>query len=337
MNAAEIAIGMGAEVYVFDRSIDRLRELDIAASTAAARPCYASTLEIEQRLPEVDLVIGAVLVHGAKAPHVITREQLALMKRSAVLVDVSIDQGGCFETSRPTTHTDPTYEVDGDHPLLRRQHARRRPDHLDVRAHQRDDAVRGRLADAGVRAALAADPGFLRGLNVAAGKVTYAPVALDQGLEFTPPQDVLGRSTAARRGSLGGRCYHPRRMPTTSQLSARAAPQAKKLSTPGLKSGKGRKKKVAAPSAAASARASTRRRRRSRTRRCARSPVSASPVASRSRPTSPARVTTCRSTPSCSCVVAASRTCRACATRSSAGRSTPPASATARRRARSTA
>ena len=77
--------------------------------------CFASTLEIESRLPEMDLVIGAVLVHGAKAPHVITREQLKLMKRNAVLVDVSIDQGGCFETSRPTTHTDPTYEVDGDH------------------------------------------------------------------------------------------------------------------------------------------------------------------------------------------------------------------------------
>ena len=74
---------------------------------------FSTTLSIEQMLPEVDLVIGAVLVHGAKAPRVISRPQLALMKRHAVLVDVSIDQGGCFETSRPTTHTDPTYEVDG--------------------------------------------------------------------------------------------------------------------------------------------------------------------------------------------------------------------------------
>ena len=93
-------------------------------------------------LPRADLVIGAVLVHGARAPRVITREQLKLMKPGAVLVDVSIDQGGCFETSRPTTHSDPTYEVDGDHPLLRREHAGRGADHLDLRAHERDPAVR---------------------------------------------------------------------------------------------------------------------------------------------------------------------------------------------------
>src|SRR5215204_6698738 len=101
MNAAFIAIGMEAEVYVYDRNIDRLRELDLYFSGRAST-CYASTLEIEQRLPEMDLVIGAVLVHGAKAPYVIRRDQLKLMKRNAVLVDVSIDQGGCFETSRPT-------------------------------------------------------------------------------------------------------------------------------------------------------------------------------------------------------------------------------------------
>ena len=111
-NAAEIAIGMGAEVYVYDRNIDRLRELEVLLNGRCST-CFASTLEIEQRLPEMDLVIGAVLVKGGKAPHVITREQLGLMKRNAVLVDVSIDQGGCFETSRATTHSDPTYEVDG--------------------------------------------------------------------------------------------------------------------------------------------------------------------------------------------------------------------------------
>ncbi len=112
MNAAFIALGMEATVYVYDRSIDRLRELDIAFG-GRADTCFANTLSIEERLPDADLVIGAVLVHGAKAPHVITRAQLGLMKRQAVLVDVSIDQGGCFETSRPTTHSDPTYEVDG--------------------------------------------------------------------------------------------------------------------------------------------------------------------------------------------------------------------------------
>src|ERR1700677_140261 len=93
MNAAFIAIGMEATVFVYDRNIDRLRELDVAFG-GRADTCFASTLSIEERLPDVDLVIGAVLVHGAKAPHVITRAQLSLMKKSAVLVDVSIDQGG---------------------------------------------------------------------------------------------------------------------------------------------------------------------------------------------------------------------------------------------------
>jgi alanine dehydrogenase len=94
-NAAEIAIGMGAEVYVYDRSIDRLRELEIFLNRRCST-CYASTLEIESRLPDMDLVIGAVLVHGARAPRIITRQQLKLMKPGAVLVDVSIDQGGCL-------------------------------------------------------------------------------------------------------------------------------------------------------------------------------------------------------------------------------------------------
>src|SRR5438309_1172711 len=104
MNAAFIAIGMEADVFVYDRNIDRLRELDVIFGGRCST-CYASTLEIEQRLSEADLIIGAVLVHGARAPRVIRRNQLKLMKRNAVLVDVSIDQGGCFETSRPTTHS----------------------------------------------------------------------------------------------------------------------------------------------------------------------------------------------------------------------------------------
>src|SRR3954471_1400302 len=112
MNAAFIAIGMEADVFVFDRNVDRLRELDVIFAGRCST-VFSSTLEIEERLPTADLVIGAVLIHGAKAPHVVTRDQLRLMKPGAVMVDVSIDQGGCFETSRPTTHSDPTYEVDG--------------------------------------------------------------------------------------------------------------------------------------------------------------------------------------------------------------------------------
>src|SRR6478735_8292923 len=100
MNAAFIALGMEATVFVYDRSVDRLRELDVAFSGACST-VYSTTLAVEEILPRADLVIGAVLVHGGRAPHVIARPQLALMRRHAVLVDVSIDQGGCFETSRP--------------------------------------------------------------------------------------------------------------------------------------------------------------------------------------------------------------------------------------------
>ena len=148
MNAAFIALGMEATVYVYDRNIDRLRELDIAFG-GRADTCYASTLDIEQRLPEVDLVIGAVLVHGAKAPYVIRREQLGLMKKGAVLVDVSIDQGGCFETSRADDAQRPDLRGRRRPALLRGEHAGRGAGHLDARADERDDAVhrpRGRLA-----------------------------------------------------------------------------------------------------------------------------------------------------------------------------------------------
>ncbi|WP_354700999.1 Alanine dehydrogenase [Paraconexibacter sp. AEG42_29] len=189
-NAAEIAIGMGAEVYVFDRSIDRLRDLETILNNRAST-VYASTLAIEELLPEVDLVVGAVLVHGAKAPRVITRAQLGLMKRNAVLVDVSIDQGGCFETSRATTHTDPTYEVDG----ITHYCVANMPGAVPITStYALTNATMPyvvRLATQGVHAALGADPGFMAGLNVAAGKLTYAPVGRDQDLEFTAPEAAL--------------------------------------------------------------------------------------------------------------------------------------------------
>src|SRR6266511_5508196 len=111
-NAAFIAVGMEADVFVFDVSIDRLREIDVALGGRLST-VHSSTLAIEEMLPRADLVIGAVLVHGARAPIVVRREQLRLMKRDAVLVDVAIDQGSCLETSRPTTHHDPVFEVDG--------------------------------------------------------------------------------------------------------------------------------------------------------------------------------------------------------------------------------
>jgi alanine dehydrogenase len=195
-NAAEIALGLGAEVYVFDRSIDRLRELEVLLNGGAST-CYASTLEIEQRLPEVDLVVGAVLVHGAKAPHVITREQLGLMKKGAVLVDVSIDQGGCFETSRATTHTDPTYEVDG----ITHYCVANMPGAVPITStYALTNATMPfmiKLATEGAQRALASDPGFLDGLNVAAGKVTYAPIADAIGVEAAAPAETLAGLAAA--------------------------------------------------------------------------------------------------------------------------------------------
>src|SRR5205807_6640367 len=166
MNAAFIAIGMEATVYVYDRSIDRLRELDLAFG-GRADTIFSSTLSIEERLPDVDLVIGAVLVHGARAPRVITREQLKLMKPQAVLVDVSIDQGGCFETSRPTTHSDPTYQVDG----ITHYCVTNMPGAVPITStYALTNATLPYLLDLanlGVRAAATADPGLSRGVNVA--------------------------------------------------------------------------------------------------------------------------------------------------------------------------
>ena len=186
--AAEIAIGMGAETYVLDRNIDRLRELD---SDLGCSTVFSTTLAIEELLPQADLVIGAVLVHGAKAPHVITRDHLRLMKRNAVLVDVAIDQGGCFETSRPTTHSDPTYEVDGVTHYCVANMPGAVPITSTAALTNATIPYVVKLATKGVHDALDTDPGFMAGLNVVAGKVTYQPVARDQALEYTPPWDAL--------------------------------------------------------------------------------------------------------------------------------------------------
>jgi alanine dehydrogenase len=190
MNAAFIALGMEATVFVYDRNIERLRELDIAFG-GRADTCFASTLDIEERLPDADLVIGAVLVHGAKAPHVITRSQLALMKRQAVLVDVSIDQGGCFETSRPTTHSDPTYEVDG----ITHYCVTNMPGAVPITStYALTNATMPYvldLASRGVHKAVAANPGLKLGVNVVAGEVTYAPVANAVGVPHVDVDTAL--------------------------------------------------------------------------------------------------------------------------------------------------
>jgi alanine dehydrogenase len=190
MHAAFIALGMEATVYVFDRNIDRLRELDIAFG-GRADTCFATTLSIEERLPYMDLVVGAVLVHGARAPRVITRPQLALMKPQAVLVDVSIDQGGCFETSRPTTHSNPTYEVDG----ITHYCVTNMPGAVPITStYALTNATMPyllQLASAGVHRAVEENPGLKLGVNVAAGQVTYAPVAEAVGVACTPVDVAL--------------------------------------------------------------------------------------------------------------------------------------------------
>src|SRR3954467_15475711 len=185
INAAFIAIGMEADVFVFDRNIDRLRELDVAFGGRAST-VYSSALNIEDMLPQADLVIGAVLIHGGRAPHVITREQLALMKHRAVLVDVSIDQGGCFETSRPTTHSDPVYEVDG----VTHYCVTNMPGAVPITStYALTNATLPyvlAIADHGPREAVARDPGLRLGVNVAAGAVTHPAVAEGVGMPFTP-------------------------------------------------------------------------------------------------------------------------------------------------------
>src|SRR5215218_5407966 len=194
-NAAFIAIGMEADVFVYDRNIDRLRELDVTFGGRAST-VYSSTLSIEEMLPRADLVIGAVVIHGAKAPYVIKREQLELMKKRAVLVDVSIDQGGCFETSRPTTHSDPVYEVDG----ITHYCVPNMPGAVPVTS---TFALTNAtlpyvlaLADHGVKEAIAKDPGLRPGVNVAAGKVTHPAVAEGTGLNFTPVDEALAAGQA---------------------------------------------------------------------------------------------------------------------------------------------
>jgi alanine dehydrogenase len=190
MNAAFIAIGMEADVFVYDVSIDRLRELDVAFGGRAST-VFSSTLAIEEMLPRADLVIGAVLVHGARAPKVVRKGQLKLMKRHAVLVDVAIDQGGCFETSHPTTHRQPTFEVDG----ITHYCVANMPGAVPITS---TFALTNAtlpyviaLADHGVAEAARRDPGLRLGINVAAGRVTHPAVAEGVGVEHTPVEEVL--------------------------------------------------------------------------------------------------------------------------------------------------
>ena len=190
MNASFIALGMEADVLVLDTSVNVLRGLDVALNGRAST-VYSSTLAVEELLPRADLVIGAVLVHGARAPNVVKRDQLSLMKPHAVLVDVSIDQGGCFETSRPTTHSDPVYEIDG----VIHYCVTNMPGAVPVTStYALTNATLPYVLAAarhGVREAVSRDPGLRLGVNVAGGKVTHPAVAEAVGVPHTPVEDAL--------------------------------------------------------------------------------------------------------------------------------------------------
>ncbi|HEY1393377.1 MAG TPA: alanine dehydrogenase, partial [Methylibium sp.] len=175
-NAAQIAVGTGAQVTVIDRSLDALRRMD---QLLGARVCtlFSNRDNIEQQVLGADLVIGAVLIPGAAAPRLVTRAMLSQMKPGAVIVDVAIDQGGCFETSRPTTHAEPTYVVDGvvHYCVANMPGAVPR-----TSTHALNNATLPfalQLADLGWRAALKRNPHLMAGLNVAGGKVTNKEVA----------------------------------------------------------------------------------------------------------------------------------------------------------------
>jgi alanine dehydrogenase len=185
VNAARIAAGLGADVTIMDIDVDRMRALDDILP-ANINTLYSNQANIEGLLPEVDLLIGAVLVPGAKAPKIITRPMLNMMKEGSVLVDIAIDQGGCVETSHATTHQDPTFVVDGvtHYCVANMPGAYARTATLGL-----TNVTFGYLksiANLGVKAAVAADPSLLAGVNVSEGKIHYAAVAEALGLEYTP-------------------------------------------------------------------------------------------------------------------------------------------------------
>ncbi len=184
-HAAEMAVGLRADVTVVDRSVDRLRELSTQFG-ATIQTAYSTTETIERLVKDADLVIGAVLVAGGAAPKLVTRAMIKTMKQGAVLVDISIDQVGCFETSRPTTHADPTFVVDGviHYCVANMPGAVPRTSTLAL-TNSTLPYVRA-LADLGWQAAFKRDPGLAAGLNVHAGEITHEVVARALGLKARP-------------------------------------------------------------------------------------------------------------------------------------------------------
>jgi alanine dehydrogenase len=189
-NAALIAVGMQADVWILDRSVERMRDLEMMLDGRITL-AMSNRLQIEQVAADADLIIGAVLIPGARAPKLITRDMLPGLKPGAVLVDVAIDQGGCFETSRPTTHSDPIYEVDG----IVHYCVANMPGAVPITSTFALTNVTlpyvEAIADHGLHDAVARDRALARGVNVVDGKLTYEAVADAHGLDYSPLEQVL--------------------------------------------------------------------------------------------------------------------------------------------------
>ena len=183
--AALLAAGMGAEVTITDVSLPRLRQLDIE-TPANVHTLYSSEHNIRQQLPNVDIVVGSVLVPGDKTPHLITKDMLKLMEPGTVLVDVAIDQGGCFETSHPTTHSEPVYTVDGILHYCVANIPGAVPNTSTLALTNATLRYAVALADKGWKKACQDDPALAKGLNIVEGKVTYKAVADVFGLKYEP-------------------------------------------------------------------------------------------------------------------------------------------------------
>ena len=183
--AARMAAGMGADVTITDISLPRLRQLEMELP-ANVHALYSSEHNIRKELPDVDIVIGSVLVPGDKTPHLITRDMLKLMEKGTVLVDVAIDQGGCFETSHPTTHSDPVYEVDGILHYCVANIPGAVPYTSTMALTNATLRYAVALADKGWRQACKDDEALYRGLNIVNSKVTFKAVADVWGLPYEP-------------------------------------------------------------------------------------------------------------------------------------------------------
>ena len=189
-NAALIAVGMQADVWVLDKSVQRMRDLEMMLDGRITL-AMSNQLAIDEAVENADLVIGAVLIPGARAPKLITRDMLPALKPGAALVDVAIDQGGCFETSHPTTHSDPVYIVDG----IVHYCVSNMPGAVPITSTAGLTNVTlpyvEQIADLGVREAIARSRALGRGVNVFEGKLTYEAVAEAHGLEYSPLGEVL--------------------------------------------------------------------------------------------------------------------------------------------------